>query len=762
MVNPKGLRSLIFALFVTGIGGIVAQTILFREMLVIFSGNEFSIGVLVGFWIGWAAAGVFAGEKIGGRTGTLAWSLILFSLFFPASIYLIRIIKALVGIPPGMGAGIIEVISLSFLILLPVGFTHGFLFATAYSVYNKLTAHRRPSSGKVYCCAMVGTIVGGITLTYAIIPSYHAFQAAAGVVLLHGAACLFILLFSDGQRARTALVSALILFVGSVILLAGTGADRIQEETVREQWRGKKIISYMNSFYHNIVATGGENHSTFFLDGLAFLTTPTQDAVFAEEFVHFPLLAHPSPREILVLGRGAGGVIAELLKYQAITRIDYVETDPTFLRIVRNFVTPVTAGELTGNPVRLHYVDGMTFVRQTRNTYDVVLFGLPPPHTLEANRFFTREFFGALKGILKQDGILALTMTGSPAYSTGDLKDLNASMVRTLEMVFPYRFIIPGVPNLFMVSAGSDITRISPNLIHERLTDRAITTTLINQEYLDRRLQESRKNEFLSSVKGARATFNSDFSPRLIYYNLLYLNRSSSSLLNAWSGIFKRANVYTVAVCIIALFLFFLLLQRKYGTISLSFAMATTGFSSITLQLLLLCAFQIFYGRLFSEIGILITAFMAGIAGGCAATSAPSRNSRKDLASLKSMEIGIILLSIILFLLFRYLGAVPKTEPFSFLIVFIVFLLVLGFLAGMESTIANRIFLRKVDHFRLNADQTGKTAGFLCGANILGGWAGGILGGFVLVPTLGFVDVCLAVAILKLSSFLLLLTFPKK
>ncbi|OPY68723.1 MAG: Spermidine synthase [Syntrophorhabdus sp. PtaU1.Bin050] len=762
MVNPKGLRSLIFTLFVTGIGGIVAQTILFREMLVIFSGNELSIGVLVAFWIGWAAAGAYTGEKIGGRTGTLAWSLILFSLFFPASVYLIRIIKVLIGIPPGMGTSIIEVISLSFLVFLPVGFTHGFLFATACSVYNKLTAHRRPSIGKVHCCAMVGTIVGGIILSYAIIPSYHAIQVASAVVLLHGAACLFILLFSDGPRARITLASAFILLVGSAILLAGTGADRIQQESVKKQWYGKKVVSYANSPYQNIVVTEEKGRYTFFSDGLPLLTTPAQDTVFAEEFVHFPLLAHPSPREILVLGRGAGGVIAELLKYPAITRIDYIETDPAFLRMVRNFATPVTVEELTGNQVRLHYVDGMTFVRQIRNTYDVVLLGLPPPRTLEANRFFTWEFFKVLKSILKQDGILALTMTGSPAYPAGDLKDLNASMVRTLEMVFSYRFIIPGAPNLFMVSAGSDITRISPNLIHERLTDRAIATTLINQEHLDRRLQESRQNEFLSSVKGARVTLNSDFSPRLIYYNLLYLNRSSSSLLNVWSGIFKRANVYTVTVCIIALFLFFLLLQRKYETISLSFAMATTGFSSITLQLLLLCTFQVFYGRLFSEIGILITAFMAGIAGGCAVTSAPSRNSRKDLASLKSMEIGVILLSIVLFLLLRSLGAVPKTELFSFLILFIAFLLVLGFLTGMESTIANKIFLRKVDHFHLNADQTGKTAGLLRGATILGGWAGGILGGFVLVPTLGFVDVCLAVAILKLSSFLLLLTFPKK
>ena len=153
---------------------------------------------------------------------------------------------------------------------------------------------------------------------------------------------------------------------------------------------------------------------------------------------------------------------------------------------------------------------------------------------------------------------------------------------------------------------------------------------------------------------------------------------------------------------------------------------------------------------------------MAGITGGWAATSTPSRNNRRDLTSLKCLEIGIVILSVVVFLLFYCLGAVPKTESFSFRIIFIAFLLVLGFLTGMESPIANRIFLRQADRFRLNTDQTGKTAGFLCGVNLLGGWAGGILGGLFLVPTLGLVNVCLVVAILKLGSFLLLLTFPKK
>jgi spermidine synthase len=765
VVNPKGFRSLIFVLLAIGIGGIVAQTILLREMLIIFSGNEFSMGILMASWIGWATVGTFVGGKTGRtatQTGTLAWSLILFSVLLPGNIYLVRIAKTLIGISPGMGVNIVEIIYLSLLLLLPMGFAHGFLVAIACLTYTNLTANRSLSVGKAYLHTMLGTVVGGIALTYMIIPFYHSFQVAMGIATLHGVGCIFIFLFTGGSRTPATVISTLAVLAASMVLLAGTGTDRIQQETVKKQWHGKKIVSYTNSLYRNIVVVEGKNGYTFFSDDLPLLTTPARDITFVEKLVHFPLLAHPSPQEILVLGRGAGGVIAELLKYPSVRRIDYVETDPAFLRMVRNFAVPATVEELTGNPVRLHYTDGITFVRKTCNAYDVILLGLAPPHTLQTNRFFTREFFGVLKDILRQGGILALAVMDSPACSAGNLSGLNASILQTLEVVFPYRFVVPGPSNLIMVSTKPDIAGITPNLIYERLTDRAITTTTMNPAYLDQRLSENRHDRFISSIKSVRATLNTDFTPGALSSGLLYSNRSSSTLLTAFFTICRRTNVYAVLILIPALFLFFLLLQRKYGTIGLSFTMATTGFSFATLQAVLLCTFQIFYGRLFSEIGILITALMAGIAGGTAVTSSSPRDTRRDLALLKSMEICLIILPAVLFLLFRYLGAAPDTESLPFRVIFIVFLFALGFLAGMESPIANRIFLRQADRFRLNADQTGKTAGLLCGVNLVGGWAGGILGGLFLVPTLGLVDVCLTIAILKVSSLLLLMTFPKK
>ena len=45
------------AVFTTGFSGIMAQMILLRELLIVFSGNEFSIGIILANWLVMEALG---------------------------------------------------------------------------------------------------------------------------------------------------------------------------------------------------------------------------------------------------------------------------------------------------------------------------------------------------------------------------------------------------------------------------------------------------------------------------------------------------------------------------------------------------------------------------------------------------------------------------------------------------------------------------------------------------------------------------------
>jgi spermidine synthase len=54
-----------------------------------------------------------------------------------------------------------------------------------------------------------------------------------------------------------------------------------------------------------------------------------------------------------------------------------------------------------------------------------------------------------------------------------------------------------------------------------------------------------------------------------------------------------------------------------------------------------------------------------------------------------------------------------------------------------------------------------RTAAVLYGADLLGGFFGGLLGGVLLLPILGLKESCFMMAMIKASSFILFLLFTK-
>jgi len=137
--NPLPITPLLlFTLLVTGLSGIVVQTVLIRESLVIYGGNELSIGVIIGSWVVWEALGAYIGGRWprGKRAVGHAFvgAGILFAVLFPAGIYCIRVLKIMSGLPPEISIGIVGIFCTSMIIFFPSGLLHGFSFTTAYRI----------------------------------------------------------------------------------------------------------------------------------------------------------------------------------------------------------------------------------------------------------------------------------------------------------------------------------------------------------------------------------------------------------------------------------------------------------------------------------------------------------------------------------------------------------------------------------------------------------------------------------------------------
>jgi spermidine synthase len=759
-----------FAILVLGLSGMVAQVLLLRELLVIFHGNELTIGIILGNWLVLEAIGsFFLGkqiEKIRPKLEAFVAAQLLVSVLFPVMIYLTRIFKGIIGVTVGEGLGLLSIFYSSFIILLPVSLLHGAAFTFACKIHSEITQKKAVSVGRVYVYETLGVLMGGVVFTYLLIPYFHSFEISFGLGLLNSVVCLGLLgtFWQRGERSfRKFLAGASLAFLGIFLFsLISPAADRLHHFSLSQQWQVGKIEHYQNSIYGNIVVVKKGEQYTFFFDGIPIITTPLPDVAQTEDFAHLSLLSHPEPREILVISGGAGGVINEILKHQ-IKRVDYAELDPVLLQAVQKFPTPLTQRELSHPRVNIKYVDGRYFVKKTHHKYDVVLIGISEFSNLQVNRLATEEFFTMVRRILKEKGILVISAPGSLTYLNEELINLNLSILNTLKKVYPSVKIIPGDLNLFLASISPQILEVDSSLLIKRLGEREFETLSLTPYYIQYRLDSRWRDWFLNSLVSGRETtannetkINKDFHPLGTFYSLAFWNALFSPWGQRLFSWFERMSLRFFFIALSIFGLLFLLFGYKNVRLrkgAIPFAIISTGFAGMMFSLILIFAFQVVYGYLYYWIGLLTSIFMAGIGVGGLFMTRSLEKVKKDLFYLSKLEVSIIILS--LFLPAVFLGPGPSFGEFFSQAIFLILCFIPGLLIGAEFPLANKI------HLKTSPNLSG-TAGMLYAGDLIGGWLGGLIGGVGLLLILGLWKTCLIIAYLKIISLIILLVLGKR
>jgi len=181
------------------------------------------------------------------------------------------------------------------------------------------------------------------------------------------------------------------------------------------------------------------------LDGLMMLTEK-DEFIYHEMITHVAMASNPAVKSVLVIGAGDGGTVRELAKYNTIEHIDMVEIDERVVDVCREYLQQ-TACKLDDSRVKLHFEDGLRFVRTKGNCYDLIIVDSTDPFG-PGEGLFTSEFYGNCFNALTENGIL-VNQHESPYYSD-DAKAMQRAHKRIREF-FPvcrvYQAHIPTYPS---------------------------------------------------------------------------------------------------------------------------------------------------------------------------------------------------------------------------------------------------------------------------------------------------------------------------
>jgi spermidine synthase len=184
---------------------------------------------------------------------------------------------------------------------------------------------------------------------------------------------------------------------------------------------------------------------TLLLDGMV-MTTEQDEFIYHEMITHIPLLNHSNPEEVLVIGGGDGGTVREVLKHKSVKKVVLCEIDGMVIEACKKYL-PSIAGKLDDPRVDIQVCDGITYIAEQKNRFDVIIIDSTDPLG-PGEGLFTEEFYTNVKEALKPNGIMT-AQSESPIADKREISLIYSLLRKVFPSVKAYVAPIPTYPGGF-------------------------------------------------------------------------------------------------------------------------------------------------------------------------------------------------------------------------------------------------------------------------------------------------------------------------
>ena len=756
-------------IFSFGLFTIAAQSLLFRDFLTTFEGNDISVGMFFGswfLWVGGAATLVY-------RSKTLANILLkrielLFLCYLPAFIgQLILIVQAreLAGLESYALWSVRAMLVWSIVINAPVSLVTGLLFPTAC---RWIQSKHNLAVSRVYIIEAAGSFAGGLGVTvllwHGASPAAIFFILAAIVSASVFAVRLAGLLAQPSLARKIACASSALLVVAFLLSLAAGADQRLTGYLRVVKWSkllpkealGGSFVTPQAEYLY------GEYRGQWVAVREGGICEALPDKATTGQIAAISLCQNPSAESVLVVGSGLG-LCTQFLQLPQIKNITWAHPDTEYARQIDSFLPP----DMTISDARFHRPTGdiRTTLAEKEKSYDIVILNLPDATSSVLNRYYTLEFYSRIKRSLRPDGVLAVRVTAGENIMGTELINLGASIKMTLEKVFSRLVLTPGEQTWFIASDSEALTP-DPAELRDRFASIEEAANVFSPQALLSVYLPDRAAAALESYSHAdlpeHLLINRDSRPLTHLYSLLLAAKQSGAPLTRLAKLLALAGtlVFLVPVVVFVVLRLLYILGTAPGDnkspFDSSFLVFSAGAVGIGTVIVLMYLYQTCFGSLYLHIGIISSLFMAGL------TIAAALTGRLLRTIAPKQNAGITLTQIILFavvaahtLIITAIALIPperwgraagaEAAWQSGHLIFAAAFVLCGLCAGCYFPIAAR---RLADC----GFETGRAAARLETADHLGAAVGGVVTSLALVPLLGIKGTLLIFVLVMLAN----------
>ncbi|OZJ05975.1 hypothetical protein BZG36_01214 [Bifiguratus adelaidae] len=166
-----------------------------------------------------------------------------------------------------------------------------------------------------------------------------------------------------------------------------------------------EILHVEKSLYQDVLVFQSKTYgNVLVLDGV-IQATERDEFAYQEMITHIPMMAHPCPKKVLVIGGGDGGVLREVVKHECVEEAVLCDIDESVIRVSKKYLPHMAVG-FQHPKVKVHIGDGFKFMADYKDTFDVIITDSSDP-VGPAESLYQREYFQLMKGALREGGIIS-------------------------------------------------------------------------------------------------------------------------------------------------------------------------------------------------------------------------------------------------------------------------------------------------------------------------------------------------------------------
>ena len=444
VTRASGTAAIYVATALSGLTALAAEVLWTRHLTLLLGGTVYTFALIVavflsGIGLG-GAAGAAAGRRCDARAA-LAATQALLCVALAAGAYALAASLPYwpidVTLPSTAAVALqLDVLRVA-LVALPATLLWGASLPLALAALVAAGEHPQRAIGRLYAANTFGAILGALGTTFVLVVALGSARTLELMIVASGVAALVLLRGVVAQRnVRLGALAAVLATVTAATLSVRPVPPALVAFGRFLPTRGLDAnVIYVGEGLTASVAVSAEPNGTltYHNAGKTQASTYAQDMRLQRMLGHLSTLLARQPRDVLVIGLGAGMTAGAVSVDPAVERVVVAELEPLVPAVAAAYFGDYNFDVVANPKVEIRVDDGRHFLTTTTQRFSAITSDPLDPWVKGAAALYTREFWELCRARLDEDGVVTVFVQ---LYETTE--DAVRSELATFFDVFPH------------------------------------------------------------------------------------------------------------------------------------------------------------------------------------------------------------------------------------------------------------------------------------------------------------------------------------